>query len=77
MTAKKFKPGDWVKIKGNPNAEKMEVIKYIVKKDPLIGAVNGNTYVECVYYQNGERFTVTAHQDRLVKLTEVGGFFKP
>ncbi len=77
MIVKKFKPGDWVKIKGNPNAPKMEVIKYITKKDPLVGTLNSNSYVECVYCQNGERFTKTAHQDRLLRLREVGGFYKP
>jgi len=76
MIVKKFKPGDWVKTKGNLDAPKMEVIKYITKKDPLVGTINSNIYLECVYYQNGERFVKTVHQDRLIKLREVGGFYK-
>ncbi len=77
MAIRKFKPGDWVKIKGSDSAPKMEIIKYLTKKDPLMGSVNKDIYVECVYYNNGKRCTKTAHQDRLVKLREVGGFYKP
>lgn len=48
MMVRKFKPGDWVKLKGNRNAPKMEVIKYVPKDDPLSGVVNNHTYLECV-----------------------------
>lgn len=73
---RKFKPGDWVKLKGNRNAPKMEVIKYVPKDDPLSGVVNNHTYLECVYYQNGERIVKTYHQNRLLKLRDVGGIYK-
>jgi len=74
---KKFKPGDWVKIKGNPSAPKMEVLRYVTKYDPLIGAANNHTYVECVYYYDGERIIKTVHQGRLLKLRDAGGIYRP
>lgn len=77
MTVKKFKPGDWVKIKGGTDVPKMEIVKYIPKKDPLTGVINNNTFVECVYYKNGERCTRTVHQNRLLRLLETGGIYKP
>ena len=76
MIVKKFKLDDCVKTKGNLDAPKMEVIKYITKKDPFVGTINSNVDLECVYYQNGERFVKTVLQDRLIKLCEVGGFYK-
>ena len=76
MTTRKFKPGDWVKIKGIPNAPKMEVVKYVTQKVPLIGSSDSDRYLECVYYKNGERISRTVHQNRLLKLMETGGIFK-
>lgn len=76
MIIKKFKSGDWVKIKGDSNAPKMEVLKYVSKKDSLTGTINNNTFVECVYYRKGERFTRTVRQNRLLRLLESGGIYK-
>lgn len=39
-------------------------------------AINNNTFLECVYYKNGELFTRTVHQNRLLKLPESGGIYK-
>ena len=64
MIIRKFKLGDWVKIKGDG------------KKDPLTGTINNNTFVECVYYSNGERYSRTIHQNRLLKLLESGGIYQ-
>lgn len=42
MIVKKFKKGNWVKTRGNPKANKIEVIKYISKKRPLEDSINNN-----------------------------------
>jgi len=76
MIGRKFKPGDWVKIKGKDDSPKMEILKYVSKEDPLTGIGNTDTIVECVFYKNGERFTRTIHQNRLIKLLKSGGIYK-
>ncbi len=76
MRKRKFKPGDWVKLKGKSDTPKMEVIKYVPKKQPLFGCGHPNTYLECVFYKNGERFSPILHQSRLLKLNHTGGIFK-
>ncbi|PWK19891.1 hypothetical protein [Xanthomarina spongicola] len=76
MTLRKFKPGDWVKIKGLPSNQKMEVLKYVIKKDPLLGITNSNKYLECVWYKNGERNSEIFHQNKLLKIHETGGLYK-
>ena len=77
MMTKKFKPGDWVKIKGSPNNQKMEVLKYVIKRDPILGIANNNTYLECIWYKNGERKSEIFHQNRLLKLHKTGGLYQP
>lgn len=52
---RKFKAGDRVKVKGGSDGPKMEVLKYIAKKEPIFGFVDRDTYVECVWYRDGER----------------------
>lgn len=73
---KKFKPGDWVKIKGQTFSPKMEVLKYSSKKDTVFGLVNNDTYLECVWYKNGERKSKVFHQNKLIKLIDSGGLHK-
>lgn len=73
---RKFKAGDWVKSKGNTNSPKMEVLKYVVKKEPIFGFMDSDTYVECVWYRDGERKSQIFHQNRLIKLQETGGMYK-
>ncbi|WP_405382726.1 hypothetical protein [Maribacter sp. LLG6340-A2] len=72
---RKFKPGDWVKSKGLLNAPKMQVLKYISKKDGLFGVVQNHSYVECIWYENGERKSDIFHQNKLVFTTTTGGLF--
>jgi len=74
--ARKFKAGDWVSIKGNATTQKMEVLKYIPKKEPIFGFLDSDTYVECVWYRDGERKSQIFHQIRLSKLQETGGIYK-
>lgn len=74
--ARKFKSGDWVKLKGKNFAPKMEVLKYVPKKDSITGMVNNDNYLECIWYKNGERNSVLLHQNRLIKLVETGGLYK-
>jgi uncharacterized protein YodC (DUF2158 family) len=74
--SRKFKPGDWVKIKGTPNNQKKEVLKYVLKKDPLLGITNNSNYLECVWYKDGERYSAVFHQNKLLKLRETGGLYK-
>ncbi|WP_250435894.1 hypothetical protein [Hanstruepera flava] len=74
--ARKFKSGDWVKLKGKSFAPKMEVLKYVPKKDSITGLVNSDNYLECIWYKNGERNSVLLHQNRLIKLIETGGIYK-
>jgi uncharacterized protein YodC (DUF2158 family) len=73
---RKFKPGDWVKFKGRALCPKMEVLKYVPKKDPVFGTINNDTYLECVWYKNGERHIEVFNQNRLIKMVGVGGFYK-
>lgn len=73
---RKFKAGDWVKVKGKRFAPKMQVIKYVPKKDPLLGFVDNDNYLECVWYKSGERRVEVFHQHKLVRMTETGGLFK-
>ncbi|MDG5492007.1 hypothetical protein [Psychroserpens sp. SPM9] len=73
---RKFKSGDWVKIKGKTFAPKMEVLKYIPKKDTVFGLTDNDSYLECIWYKNGERLSEVFHQNRLIKMTETGGLYK-
>lgn len=76
MMSRKFKPGDWVKIKGAPKNQRMEVLKYVLKKDSFLGITNNNTYLECIWYENGQRNSAIFHQNNLLKLQETGGLYK-
>ncbi|WP_282069243.1 hypothetical protein [Olleya namhaensis] len=73
---RKFKPGDWVKIRGKLNSPKMQVIKYVNKKEGVLGLIDSETYVECVWYKGGERKAVVFHQNKLIKTIDTGGLFK-
>jgi len=68
--AKKFNPGNWVEVKGKNDSPKMQVIKYISKKDPILNTVNDDNYVECVWYENGDRKTRSFHQKNLINVVE-------
>lgn len=74
--ARKFKPGDWVKVKGKLSAPKMQVLNYVPKKNSLLGLVDNDNYLECVWYISGERKTAVFHQNKLIKMIEIGGLFK-
>ncbi|MBD0779402.1 hypothetical protein HPE56_16505 [Maribacter sp. ANRC-HE7] len=76
MKVRKFKPGDWVKVKGSPDPTKMEVVKYILNDFPMLDKVNDGNYLECVYYRNGERISKIIHENRLLKHWETGGIYK-
>jgi hypothetical protein len=45
MSSRKFKPGDWVKIKGKDDSPRMEILKYIPNEDPLTGITNNDSVV--------------------------------
>ena len=34
---RKFKSGDWVKVRGKLTAPKMQVLKYVTRKDSMFG----------------------------------------
>lgn len=70
--ARKFKAGD--RVKGASNGPKMEVSKYIAKKEPIFGFMDRDTYVECVWYRHGEQRSRIFHQNRLSKLRDTKGF---
>ncbi|HBU77727.1 MAG TPA: hypothetical protein DEF18_06460 [Muricauda sp.] len=74
--ARKFKPGDWVKVKGTSSGPKMEVSKYSAKKEPIFGFMDRDTYVECIWYRNGERRSRVFHQNRLSKVLDTKGIYK-
>ena len=74
--SKKFKPGDWVKVKGKLAAPRMQVIKYVAKKNDLLEVINNDSYLECVWYKKGERKSEVFHQNKLIKLIETGGLFR-
>ena len=73
---RKFKSGEWVKVKGKLISPKMQVIRYVPKKYSILGLVNNDTYLECVWYKNGERKSKVFHQNKLIKVIETGGLFK-
>lgn len=73
---KVFKPGNWVKVRGDISAPKMQVLKYISKIDTIFGVTDNDNYLECVWYENGERKVEVFHQDKLLKLINEGGLFK-
>lgn len=72
---RKFKSGDWVKIRGKLTSPKMQVLKYVPKKDSILGLVDYDSYLECVWYINGERKSEVFHQNKLIKTIETGGLF--
>lgn len=72
---RKFKLGEWVKLKGSNSSPEMEVIKYVSKKDPVFGSVNDDDYLVCVWYDNGVRKSKICHQNRLIKSIESHGLF--
>jgi len=73
---RKFKSGEWVTVKGKLISPKMQVIKYVPKKDSIFGLVDNDTYLECVWYKNGERNSKVFHQNYLIKMIEAGSLFK-
>lgn len=73
---RKFKSGEWVTVKGKLTSPKMQVIKYVSKKDSLFGLVNNDTYLQCVWYKNGERKIKVYHQNKLIKMIETDGLLK-
>lgn len=73
---RKFKSGEWVKVKGKLNTPKMQVLKYVPKKDSIFGFVHKDSYLECVWYKSGERKTKVFHQNKLIKAIEANGFLK-
>ncbi|WP_340916118.1 hypothetical protein [Polaribacter butkevichii] len=76
VMARKFKSGDWVRVKGKLIAPKMQVLKYVQKKDSVLGLFDYDSYLECVWYKNGERKSKVYHQNKLTKTIETGGLFK-
>ena len=70
---RKFKSGEWVTVKGKLTSPKMQVIKYVPKKDSIFGLVNNDTYLECVWYKNGERISKVFHQNKLIKMIKTSG----
>ena len=73
---RKFKSGDWVKVRGKLSAPKMQVLKYVPKKDKILDFIDYDTFLECVWYKNGERNTEVFHQNKLTKTIDTGGLFK-
>jgi uncharacterized protein YodC (DUF2158 family) len=73
---RKFISGEWVKVKGKLTAPKMQVVKYVPKKDSIFGLVDNDSYLECVWYKNGERKAEVFHQNKLIKVIDTGGLFK-
>ncbi len=66
MEIQKFKPGDWVAIKGDLDSPLMQVMNYHTPI-PEDSFDNGNNFVRCVFYSNGCRMEKTVHQSRLIK----------
>lgn len=75
VMSRKFKPGDWVNLKGKPFGPQMKVVKY-VPKDSLFGIINDDTYLECVRLQNGIRYKEIFNQNKLLKSKESRGLYK-
>ncbi|WP_299381329.1 hypothetical protein [uncultured Lacinutrix sp.] len=73
---RKFKSGEWVAVKGKFTSPKMQVIKYVTKKDSIFGLVNNDSYLECVWYKNGERKLEVFHQNKLIKIIEASSLLK-
>ncbi|MGJ8550583.1 hypothetical protein [Winogradskyella wichelsiae] len=73
---RKFKSGEWVTVKGKLTSPKMQVIKNVPQKKSIFGLVDNDTYLECVWYKNGERNSKVFHQNNLIKMIETGRLFK-
>jgi len=73
---RKFKSGDWVSVRGKLTAPKMQVLKYVPKKNGLFDLVDYDSYLECVWYKDGERKAEVFHQNKLIKSIETGGLFR-
>ncbi|HHM20555.1 MAG TPA: DUF2158 domain-containing protein [Bacteroidetes bacterium] len=72
--ARYFKPGDRVqKRSGGPV---MEVVKYVLEREPLVGEDLSDNEVECVWYNNGKRKTAVFDQRTLFKVDDAHGLFK-
>ncbi|CDF79528.1 conserved hypothetical protein [Formosa agariphila KMM 3901] len=72
---RKFKSGDWVKVRGKLTTPKMQVLKYVPKRDPLLGGIDYDNYLECVWYARGDRKVEIFHQNKLIKSMETGGLY--
>lgn len=70
---RQFKSGDWVLVKEKLTAPKMEVIRYLPKKDAFFDLVDYDTYLECFWYKNGERKCEVYQQNKLIKAVNLGG----
>ncbi len=65
---KKFKPGDFLKVKGKLTTPKMQVIKYVPKKSSMFGLIDSDSYLECVWYESGKRKSKVFHQNKLIQV---------
>ena len=68
MIHRRFKPGDRVQKRGK--GKKMVVLKYAVKKYPIIGTYTSEHDVECVWFENGNRKKSVFDQRSLTKVTK-------
>lgn len=68
-------PGSWVRILGKTTSPKMQVVKYVTRKKLILGAEESDSYLECVWCENGERKLGVFHQDKLSKLAETKGLY--
>ncbi len=73
---RKFKPGDWVSIKGEETSPQMKVLKYVSKKLPFSQKSYADTLVECVWYNQAKRHLGVFNQNQLIKILNGGGLFK-
>lgn len=54
----------------------MEVVKYVLEREPLVGEDLSDNEVECVWYNNGKRKTAVFDQRTLFKVDDAHGLFK-
>jgi uncharacterized protein YodC (DUF2158 family) len=64
---RRFRPGD--RVQRRSGGPVMEVMKYVLKNKPILGAYQSESEVECVWYDVEEgRHLEICHQDTLIKL---------
>ncbi len=76
MDMRKFRPGDWVRLKGKNETPFMQVTRCAASPKKENEDHGSGKIVECVYYKNGQRTVAYYHQNRLIRSLRGNSKFK-